>query len=686
MTSVAVSIPGALALALAAAPPAAAGPQPPAPPATEEIVVTADPLGSSEHHIVQPVDVLGAEELMHRDPRSIGETVAREPGVTSADFGPGVGRPVIRGLSGARVRVLEDGIGTMDVSSISPDHAVAAEPVFARQVEIYRGPATLLYGSGASGGLVNIVTRRLLDYVPESLEGGVYGHHDSGSDGWQGAIDLSAGAGDFAFHIDGMKRSTGDYEIPGAGSTVPDPGERRGTLANSDGDGENLTGGISWVGSRGFLGFALGTLDNNYGIPGDHGDEAGTRIEQQQTRVDIAAGLEDPVPGIRAVRTRWGHNDHEHAELESTGAIGTRLLNDEWEGRAVARLEAIAGWEIALGMQYGHRDLHAAGDEAFIPATRVESAGGFALGKRDWRQWHFELGGRFENQATDTVTGLQSNHDVYSVSGGAHWEFHPEYELSFALTRAQRAPAIEELYAFGPHAATSTFEVGDAGLGDETSDNLDFAFARSRGSWTWSVSLFYNRIGNFVYEQETDLNGDGLADHVNPDFDGSPAAVLAPGNEGAPLLVRYLQADAEFYGGELQSVIKLIDDHRGHLDLRVWMDYVRGQLAGGGNLPRLPPLRFSAGLDWRRGPWRTGIDYIRVSAQHDTAALETRTGGYNALDMNASYTFEREIARWTVFARASNLLDEEARRHVSFLKSRAPLPGRSILVGLRADF
>lgn len=654
----------------------------------EEVIVSADPLQSTTAHIAQPVEVLDAEALARRDLRSVGETVGRQPGVTSADFGPSVGRPVIRGLGGARVRILTDGIGTMDVSAISPDHAVAAEPIFARQIEIFRGPATLAYGSGASGGLVNVVTDRILDYVPESIEGGLYGHYDSASDGWQGAFSASAGARNLAFHLEGTRRDTGDYEIPGFGGLDPEPGERRGRLENSDSETEALTGGVSWVGDRGFLGVSVGGMDNGYGVPGGHGheeEEGGVRIAQEQLRADLAAALEAPLPGIERVRTRWGYNDHEHAEIEPEGAVGTLLENEEWEGRLEALHRPLGGWHGALGVQYRYRDFTSSGEEAFVPPSTLESVGVFVLEQRDVGRWHFEAGARLEHQSAEADGARAADHDVYSLSGGVSLRFAGDHRTGLALTRAQRAPSIEELFAGGPHLATGTFEVGDAALDEETSTNVDLSLARTAGRWTWRATLFYNRIDDFIFQSEQDRDGNGVADRVEEDFSGDPAEVLPAEETGALLLVHHTQTDAELYGFEAETVLNLLDDARGHVDLRVWADHVRGERTGGEDLPRIPPLRFGAGVDWWRGPWSAGLEYLRVTAQDRTAPLETETAGYDMLDLHAAWSRSWGPGRLHVFLHARNLLDEEARRHVSFLKDRAPLPGRSLLLGVRVE-
>jgi iron complex outermembrane receptor protein len=668
-------------------------------PPIEEIVVTADPLSEVDAHMARPVEVLTEDALLQRDSRSIGEAVSRELGVSSSDFGPSVGRPIIRGLAGARVRVLEDGIGTMDVSTISVDHAVSVESVFAEQVEIFRGPATLLYGSGASGGLVNVANHRIPDAVPEKLAFDLYGHYDTGSDGWLGAFEADAGAGPFAVHVDGMKRDTGDYDIPGFAEIAPEEGETSGSLENSAADAENLTGGASFIGTRGFIGVAVSRFTNLYGVPGGHHpeeesgggaaeeEESGVRADQAQTRVDLKGELEAPLPWVRRVRTRWGYNDHEHRELEPSGETGTELLNEEWEGRVEVIHEPIGAWDGVAGFQYNHRDFTSIGEEAFVPPSKLEAVGVFLFEKADFGAWHVDAGLRYEHQNADADSiGAATEHDLLSVSGGASWEYLEGYQVGLSVTRAQRGPSLEELFSQGAHLATNTFEIGDASLEEETSLNFDLHWHKTTGALTLQANVFYNRIDDFIFLEETDLNGDGFPDHVEEDFDGDPASILPADETEAPLLVNHVQRDAEFWGFELEGVYRLIDDDRGAVDLRLWTDYVRGELDGGDDLPRITPMRFGGSLDWSRGPWYAGIDVMRVADQDDTARLETETDGYTMLGIHAGYTVEGGPATWTVFAHGANLLDEEARRHTSFLKDVAPLPGVTGVIGVRVSF
>ncbi len=669
----------------------------------EEIRVVADPLTGVDAHLSRPVRVLTEEDLHSRESRNIGETVAAVPGVSSSDFGPGVGRPVIRGLSGGRVRVLENGIGTMDASTVSADHAVSAEPVFARQIEIFRGPATLLYGSGASGGLVNIVSDRLLNDIPETPEGELRLGYDSASNGITGALSANAGFGSFALHVDAMARDTGDYDIPGYAERTPDPDDedvKKGTLTNSDIKSDSYSLGGAWIGDRLTLGVAISQTANNYGIPGghapeeeanheaisDHAQEGGARIDMQQTRYDLQAGLESPLPWLQRIRTRWGYGDYEHDEVEPDGGTGTRFHNVEWEGRLEAVHNPVGIWNGVVGLQYRSKDLSAIGDEAFIPASTMESIAVFMLEKGDFDRWHVDAGLRYEFRDMDSRTGIKADHDAFSLSAGTSWDYTEGYRIGLTVTHSQRVPTIQELTAYGPHLATGTFETGNPALSVETTTNIDLAWHKTTGRLTVTANLFYNYIDDFVFLREMDGNGDGAPDRVEADFDGSPAAILPAGGEAGLLLVNQRQSDAEFTGLELEGVLALMAEGGRSLDLRLWTDYVSGELAGGGNLPRITPWRIGAGIDFRHRPWYAGLDYMYVHRQSEIASLETRTNGYHMLNMNAGYTFRYGATQVSLFVRGSNLLDQEARRHTSFLKDSAPLPGRSALLGIRAVF
>ncbi len=699
----------------------------------EEIIVTADPLGDIDEHMARPAQVLTKKQLESRSIHNIGEAVANELGVSSGDFGAAVGRPVIRGLAGSRVSVLENGISTMDVANIGADHAVPTEPAFARQIEIFRGPATLLFGSGASGGVVNVVNDRIPKYVPEDLQADISLQYETVNDGVNGGGSFSVGAGNFAFHIDGMKRHTDDYKIPGFAELDRDPDDEmeKGVLENSSIETESVAAGASWIGERGFIGFSVSRLDNNYGILGDHhhddetdlldgidfhegedhddeeehheeeghdeeeghheeegghGGEGRPRIDMGQTRYDFEASLYDPFIGIHRIKTRSSYNDYHHDEVEADGNVGVAFDNNEMEARVEIVHHPLGGWQGAVGLQYHYKDFAAIGEEDFVPPSELESIAAFLLEKGDMGNWHMEFGARYEYQDTSADNGGETSHDLFSISGGLNWDYRDGYELGLVATHAQRAPSLEELYTAGPHLATTTFEYGDTELSKEKSTNIDFYWRKATGRLTLTVNLFYNRIDDFIFLKEQDLNEDGIADWVHDDFAGDLAGIRDPDEDGVHLLVAQVQDDAEFMGFELEGVVHALEGESGSLDIRLWADYVEGKRSDNVNLPRITPWRFGAGLTYFQGPWYATLSYTRVNKQNDTALFETPTDGYDLLNLYASYRLSQAGNNVTLFASASNLLDEEIRRHTSFVKELAPLPGRSGIFGVRLSF
>lgn len=681
----------------------------------EEIRVVADPLGDVDTHFIQPTQILDKNQLKSRSIQNIGEAVSRELGVTSSDFGAGSGRPVIRGLSGGRIKIMENNIGTMDASTISADHGVSTEPVFAEQIEILRGPATLLYGSGASGGLVNVVNHRIPERMPDGLEGNAIIQYETVNKGRTGAASVNAGDSNLAMHLSGMLRDTSDYKIPGEAELHyddeddHDEDEHSETmkLENSGVKTNNLTGGLSYIGNRGFFGVAVGGLNSKYGIPGTHGhhededhedeehegahdeEEGGVTVDLNQIRYDFKAALDNPFSGIREIRTMWGYNDYEHDEIEPEGEIGTSFRNKELEGRIEAFHTPIGnpGWNGVFGLQITDREFSAEGEEAFVLPSEQDSIAVFLLEKADIDNWHINIGLRYEHLNSESISGDLTDHDLYSLYGGLSWDYMPGYELGISLGRTERAPTIEELYSNGPHLATNTFDIGNPDLKKESPHNIDIHWGKTEGRFTAGANLFYNQINNFIYQQAQDLNNDGLADQVEEDFSGDIAEILDVAEQDELLLLFHTQTDARLYGIELESTVNLFNDQRGMLDLRLWTDYVRGKLTdNGGNLPRISPWRLGANLDFERGPWSLNLDFTHTGKQTTTAELEEPTSGFEMLNVYAGYTFNLPTTSLTLFARGTNLLGQEIRRHTSFVKAIAPLPGRSGIIGIRATF
>jgi iron complex outermembrane recepter protein len=635
----------------------------------EEVTVTARPEGFQNiDHIAQALSVLNGSELREKVTNSIGETLSQELGVTASDFGQGASRPVIRGLSGARVKIMQDGIATLDVSTVSVDHQVTLEPGNSEQIEILRGPATLLYGSGAFGGLINVDTHRIPAELADEFSASLDARFHSASAGKSIGFKADGGSGSLALHLDTLIRDSSNYDAA------------KGEILNSAVESNDLNFGLSIIGKDAYLGASVGRYSSQYGIPLnlDEPDEK-VSIDQDQDRFDLAGQLDNPLPGFKKGKIRFGYVDYEHTEFENPGEAGTQFFNNEWEGRVELRHQALGVWNGTMGLQYRNRRFNSVGNEAFVPRTKLDSIGLFILEDRDWHDWHIEIGGRYEWQETEPVSSntlFPVNHDVYSVSFGAIWNFSRDYNFGLSSTRAQRAPAIEELFAGGPHLASGTFEEGDATLEEETSNNIDLSLRHSGKKWSWDANVFFNYIEDFIFQQAQDENGNGLADKV--DIERMPGGEL--------LLITFRQKNVLFYGIEAESNYEVFDNENGILSVRLWGDWVRAKMNHGGNLPRISPARIGSSIEFNRRQWHADVDLIHSFKQDRTSVLETVTGAYTLLNIGLGYNLSLNRVNLDLSLRATNLFDETARRHTSFLKDRAPLPGRAVTLGVSLGF
>jgi len=637
---------------------------------TETVVVTSTALHENPLEVAQPTSVLAGDDLRRQIASSIGETLSSELGISSTYFGPSASRPVIRGLAGDRVQVLQDGLASLDVSSLSQDHAVTLESVVSQQIEIIKGPAALLYGSGASGGLVNVVSSRVPTEVPvKMLSGAAEVRGDTASEERTGALSLDAGAGNFAFHADYFDRETDDVEIPGFAQSDgfrrqlieagDEPDGVRGHIPNTAGEarggalggsyiGENLLGGLSWS-----------TYETNYGIPGE--EEA--FIDMKQDRIDGKAEFDLEGGAINKLRLTGAYNDYTHTEFEAPGVPGTVFNQDAYELRFTADHQLASGWRGTTGLQYVNVDFEAIGDEAFVPSSVTKSTSVFAFEERHFDPWTLELGARAEQQKIDVDGGLP-NYDetAISLSAGAVWQFADDHALALNVTRTQRNPQAAELYANGPHIAAQRFEVGDPNLDQETSITTDLSLRHTGDNLTWTLSAYYNDYTDYIYANPTGEIVDDL-----------------------PVFV-YLQDGAKFHGFEAELGVPLIDNGQQHLELRLASDYVRAKLDSGEDLPQIPPLRFGAGLHFDQDAWHLGVQAFYYDKQDKIAGNELPTDGFTLAEADASYRLPMGSSSVFLFLKGTNLLDEDARQHASPLKDIAPLPGRSWHLGARAEF
>lgn len=651
----------------------------------ETIVVSASPDARGESEVYQPVNVLGSEELQNRREATLGETLNKEVGVSSTYFGPGSSRPVIRGFGGDRIRILEGGMGTGDASNVSPDHAVSTEASTAEQIEIVRGPATLLYGSNALGGVVNVIDNRVPSRLPPAAVTGTLDlSAGTVADERLGAIDLGGAASDrIAWHLDLFDRQTGDYEIPGPAESEAAHDEEEieeeesGFLENSSLESRGGSIGASWIEGRGFVGLAFTGLESEYGVPGhahheEHEEEPGheeeeaeehVRIDLQQSRVDLKAGYEPEGGFFRALNLRVARTDYEHVELEGE-EVGTRFTNDGWEGRLEAGHRPLGSLNGTLGLQLTSTDFVATGEEAFIPPTVSTSQAFFIFEEINRGSFDFQFGARWEHLAHEVEADdlPDRTFDGVSTSVGAIWHMSDAWALASSLARAVRLPTAGELYSDGPHAATRSYEVGDPALEEETSLGLDLSLRGQGEGWRAEITVFNNRFDGFIFESPT---GEEV--------------------EEMPVFA-YQQGDATFRGVEVEFHSDLLHREPWHLEVDLGGDLVRAELASGDDLPRIPPMRLFAGLTLRGERARAGLEVRRIFDQERTAALESATDGYTMVNAHVAYRFFRAATGHELLLRATNLTDELARSHVSPLKDLAPLPGRNVSLSYRLLF
>ncbi len=686
------------------------------------VKVTASPLQGDAESLARPVDVLAGERLDEQKAGTLGDTVAKLPGVQSTFFGPGVGRPIIRGQEGPRVAVLSNGMGNMDASTVSADHATSIEPFLADQIEVLKGPATLLFGSGAIGGAVNVVDGRIARELPDRpLSGRAELRGNSVNDERSGMFRLDGVSGNVVLHVDGLVRNGDDFRIPGyavidgledhsghdhAEGDTDEP--RRGRLDNSSIRTRAGGVGATWLGDEGYFGVSASTYRTNYGIPNgahvhadddhdhdhdhDHGDEEegdehDVRIDMVQNRFEAKGGIYQPTSFLKNINLRTAYTDYEHTELEA-GTPATRFTNRGIEARLEAVQEQIGGWDGAFGLQFGNSDFGAKGEEAFVPDTGTKNIGLFVLQEKQFGPFKLELGGRHDQVKLDPTGDYRARKfDATNLSAAGIWTLNDAVDLRFGIDSSERAPTNEELYAAGAHIATRSLEIGDANLKTERGQRVELGIHTHSDRVDFSASIYQTRFKDFIYLADT-----GVV-------------------ESLPVRL-WTQQDATFKGAEAEALFHLFEGNAGDWDLRVFGDYVKAELDGSGSrsvdiavphgdhnhnytvdlantgyLPRIAPGRVGADLRWSRDGWRASVGAVRYSSQKDVAQNEDPSNGYTLVDAHLAYRWDRTDSNsYEVFLDGNNLTNREVRPHTSLLRDYSPLPGRGVAFGIRAYF
>jgi iron complex outermembrane recepter protein len=664
----------------------------------QEIIVTGS-LRVSRKDALSGVAVLSSDDLATAMRASLGETLTDTPGVSATSFGPNASRPVLRGLQGERVRVLSNGIGSIDASNTSADHAPAINPLLAKRIEVLRGPQALQYGSSAIGGVVNVIDRRIPSDVPdEPVHFAALGGYASAAEerSFTASADVALGGG-WVGHVDGSWLKTSDMRIGGfaltpalraeAIATSPLPVDPvsdvdfaanaaiRDRLPNSAAKTWSLTGGAAYIGEGGTIGVAYSRLDNRYGIPIRFAttltaEQEAPTIQIKQDRVDARVEVLLGKGLLEKLALRYAFADYRHSEIEEDGTVATTFFNQGMEGRLELIQTERGGWTGASGMQFVQRDFDVVGEEAYLPRNETGQIGLFIVQQLQSGPWRIEAGLRYERTRLKSLPGADQpqffagRRRFSAVSGsiGAAYDVAPGWKAGVNLSQTSRAPAAEELFASGAHKGTATFELGDPDLRKERARSVEAILRGSGEGYDIELSAYHSWFDNFIYEAATGNIEEGL-----PEFQIS-------------------QANARLHGFEVQAEAVLARPGPWTISVKALSDYVRTTIKGAGPAPRIPPLRFKGGLHAKSPHFDFGVEAEHATQQNRVAAFETATPGFTLVSAEAVWRPWGAEKMISLVLSANNLFDVVARRHASFLKDYAPLSGRDIRLSVRAEF
>ena len=655
-----------------------------------------DVSGVNEQGLLSPNKILAGDELQNKLAGTLGATLANELGVSATGYGAGASRPVMRGLEGARVQILQNGLSVGDVSSISADHAVANPIQNAHQIEILRGASALVYGSGSSGGLVNVVNDRIVTSMPDMVSGAINTSYETVNQGKTANIEVDAPAGPLALHFDSAVSNSNNYQIPGYAEqggpnanwsinpnqpvNVPYSGKLPFSYSNQN----SLGLGATYIRTDGYTGVSLERMNHNYGIP----TYDGGFIQQSQNRYDFSHQTNDPFDGFSSIKVSAANTNYQHTEFTNTGVAATQWNNTATEARVEMMHKEFLGSKGVIGAQANGATLNAtdlsSNNYAIVPQTKSNSSALFWVEEGRYGPVKTSLGARYSyagqnpNLATQfpspSSQGVPSSYgpptlqnrqfNLMSYSAGGMLDVARGYGLGLSYTVSQRAPTPQELYSYGPHDSTATFDIGNANLATETSHNVELSFQKTLGLFRSKASLYRNQFSNYIYGFYT-----GAYSTVN-NFS----------------VVQASQASANIKGAEGELTYNWNQNGVGG---RVFGDISQGSFNAGGNLPLQPAPRLGSELAYQRDGWLTSATYIYSYQQNRLATWEVGpTPSYNLVNANLSYTERVGKINWTGYVMLKNLLNEEIRYATSPMAVRlyAPQPGRSLMVGVRAAF
>ncbi|TXC71389.1 TonB-dependent receptor [Sphingomonas ginsenosidivorax] len=705
------TIPGASMLALLAATPALAqtAPAPSATPAPaqRDIIVTA-PVSRSEADVLQGTSVLTGAELTRQLRPTIGETLARQPGVSATSFGPNASRPILRGFQGDRIRVLTDGIGSIDVSNTSVDHAVIIDPLLAERIEVLRGPAALLFGSSAVGGVVNVIDTRIPRTVPAN------GYRVNGIANYGSAANERSGgmAGDIAvgehlaLHADGSYLKSDDLRT-GKGYLLSAPARAaalsqvglpqdtdepidfaanaglRNKLPNSASETWTAGVGAAIITDTGNLGVSYSHYDSLYGVPVRYATAVGQeqeapRLDVVQNRFDVRGEVQTGGGFLDRIRFRAGQASYRHFELEEDNSVGTAFYNKGLEGRLELVQANRGGWQGASGVQYFNRIFNVVGDEAFLPKNETNQTGVFTLQQYASGPVRLEGGLRYEHTDVasrtpdDDLRFFRGGRQFDAVSGsiGGSYGVTDRVRLGINVSRTERAPSGEELFANGAHAGTQAYELGNPDFRLEKSWGLEGTLHAHGDGFSFDASAYYNWFSNYISENQ-------VASSV------CVAAATPSGRDVDLPCFQYQQADARYYGFEANASVRLARIGSYVINADALGDYVRANIVDQGPVPRIPPMRVLGGLEAQGDTANARLEVEHVFDQNRITTFETKTNAYTMVNATIGFSPFGKDSKTSILLSANNIFDVVARRHASFLKDFAPLAGRDFRATLR---
>jgi iron complex outermembrane receptor protein len=623
---------------------------------SEEVVVTA-PLEGSRIESLQGAEVLNKQKIVERLANTIGEVLSGLPGISSTFYGPGASRPIIRGLGDDRIRVLENGIGTIDASSASPDHAVGADPLDARRIEVLRGAAALAYGGNAVGGVVNVIDETIPTRVPEKgWEARALGAYSTVDKGLQGGVGVTGAAGDFVINGDFSWREADDYKTP------------LGTTPNSFVDSRSYALGASLVKDWGFAGLGWKHFETAYGLPPEEEGQPGGHIELKQDRYETRGDIRIDQGAFKRFDFAFQYSDYTHTEFEGSGEPGTTFNNKGFEGRVEVHNksgdEKLTG---ATGLQFSSTDFEAIGEEAFLAPTNTRDVGLFTVQRWDNDSWGVEGGLRVERRNLDNDVFGKRDFTPVSASAGIFARPSENWFLGLTLARTERAPTNVELFADGPHLATGNYEVGDSSIGIETALSVEGSARYTSDIFTFELSLYRIGFDGYVALVPSGNDIEFAPGEFLPEFD-------------------FIQRDANFTGGEISGSARLGVVNGWTFRADAAADLVRAEFTnGGGDIPRIPPTTLTFGLTAENDTLSARIEMVDISKQDRVANFETETPGSTVLNARLAWhpVPDQDL---TIFLEGQNLTDELVRVHSSFLKDELPRPGRNFRLAISAKY